>query len=435
METIVRIPTPLRTLTGGADEVSAAGRTVGEVIEDLERRHPGIRDRLLDEKGVRRFVNIYVGEEDVRFLDGLKTALKAGRPDQHRPGHRRGLSARIDRHDAAGAARGASATRGRRASRRRPSRCAGDGLAAEVAARYLAGAGVGRPARARRRARGGGARPSTRACASRWHRATRRRRADGRSPAFATRRRATWRAARSRRCARIRGRPRGPIVTRPARGAPASSRWSTRSATRRSCACGSVAVDVPDVEVWAKLEFANPGGSVKDRPALRMMHDALADGRLTRDKILIDSTSGNTGVAYSLFGAALGVRVRLVMPSNVSKARKDIARSFGTEIIYSDPMEGSDGAIRVARELVAKDPDTVLLPRPVLEPRRTRARTTTAPGARSSRRSATGSRTSSPGSGTTGTMMGTTRRLKEHHAAHRVRRRRARATRCTGSRG
>ena len=78
METTVRIPTPLRTLTGGADEVTASGITVGEVIDDLERKHPGIRGRLLDEKGVRRFVNIYVGEEHVRFLDGLKTALKPG---------------------------------------------------------------------------------------------------------------------------------------------------------------------------------------------------------------------------------------------------------------------------------------------------------------------------------------------------------------------
>ena len=78
METIVRIPTPLRTLTGGADEVTASGKTVGDVIEDLERKHPGIRERLLDEKGVRRFVNIYVGEEDVRFLDGLRTAIHAG---------------------------------------------------------------------------------------------------------------------------------------------------------------------------------------------------------------------------------------------------------------------------------------------------------------------------------------------------------------------
>jgi len=78
METIVRIPTPLRALTAGADEVTASGSTVGDVIDDLERRHPGMRDRLLDDKGVRRFVNIYVGDEDVRFLEGLKTALKAG---------------------------------------------------------------------------------------------------------------------------------------------------------------------------------------------------------------------------------------------------------------------------------------------------------------------------------------------------------------------
>jgi molybdopterin synthase sulfur carrier subunit len=78
METIVRIPTPLRTLTGGADEVTASGGTVREVIDDLEGKHPGLRERLLDEKGVRRFVNIYVGEEDIRFLEGLKTTLKSG---------------------------------------------------------------------------------------------------------------------------------------------------------------------------------------------------------------------------------------------------------------------------------------------------------------------------------------------------------------------
>lgn len=78
MSTIVRIPTPLRTLTAGHDEVSANGRTVAELIEDLEKKHPGIRDRLLDDKGVRRFVNIYIGEEDIRFLEGLKTELKAG---------------------------------------------------------------------------------------------------------------------------------------------------------------------------------------------------------------------------------------------------------------------------------------------------------------------------------------------------------------------
>lgn len=74
----VRIPTPLRTLTGGKDEVEAAGATVAALIDDLEKNHPGIKDRLLDEKGVRRFINIYVGEEDIRFLEGLKTELKAG---------------------------------------------------------------------------------------------------------------------------------------------------------------------------------------------------------------------------------------------------------------------------------------------------------------------------------------------------------------------
>ncbi|MBX3201322.1 MAG: MoaD family protein [Labilithrix sp.] len=78
MDTIVRIPAALRTLTGGADEVTAAGATVGDVIEDLDKRHPGLKDRLLDEKGVRRFINIYVGEEDVRFTGGLGTELKSG---------------------------------------------------------------------------------------------------------------------------------------------------------------------------------------------------------------------------------------------------------------------------------------------------------------------------------------------------------------------
>ena len=78
METIVRIPAALRTITAGADEVKATGATVGEVIEDLEKRHPGLKDRLLDEKGVRRFINIYVGEEDVRFTGGLTTELKSG---------------------------------------------------------------------------------------------------------------------------------------------------------------------------------------------------------------------------------------------------------------------------------------------------------------------------------------------------------------------
>ncbi len=169
----------------------------------------------------------------------------------------------------------------------------------------------------------------------------------------------------------------------------------------------------PDVDVYAKLEFANPGGSVKDRPALRMIQDALADGRLTRDKILIDSTSGNTGVAYSLYGAALGVKVHLVMPSNVSRPRKDIARAFGTEIIFSDPMEGSDGAIRKVRAVVAADPDRYFYPDQYANPSNPRAHYD---GTGREILEAVGDRITHfvAGLGTTGTMMGTTRRLKEH---------------------
>lgn len=99
----------------------------------------------------------------------------------------------------------------------------------------------------------------------------------------------------------------------------------------------------------------NPGGSVKDRPALQIIKDAEAAGRLGPGKSLIDATSGNTGVAYAMLGAARGHEITLVMPSNVSQARKDITRAFGANIIFSDPMEQSDGAIRLVRELVAND--------------------------------------------------------------------------------
>jgi len=143
-----------------------------------------------------------------------------------------------------------------------------------------------------------------------------------------------------------------------------------------------------------------------------MMQDALADGRLTRDKILIDSTSGNTGVAYSIFGAVLGIRVRLVMPANVTKARKDIARSFGTDIVYTDPMEGSDGAIRVVREIVANDPDAYFYPDQYSNPSNWLAHYD---GTGPEILEALGDRVTHfvAGLGTTGTMMGCARRLKE----------------------
>jgi cysteine synthase B len=175
-----------------------------------------------------------------------------------------------------------------------------------------------------------------------------------------------------------------------------------------------VAREAPSVEVYVKLECMNPGGSVKDRPALRMMTAALADGGLTSDKTLVDSTSGNTGLAYAIFGAALGVRVALVMPSNVSKARKDIARAFGTEIIYSDPMEGSDGAIRKVRALVAEEPGRWFYPDQYSNPNNPLAHYH---GTGAEILDALGDRITHfvAGIGTSGTIMGTSRRLREHH--------------------
>jgi cysteine synthase B len=111
------------------------------------------------------------------------------------------------------------------------------------------------------------------------------------------------------------------------------------------------------VSVYAKAEWFNPGGSVKDRAALRIVQDAEESGALTREKILIDSTSGNTGIAYALIGAAKGYQVHLVMPANVSAERKALARAYGATLIESDPLEGADGAIRLVRDIVAGDPE------------------------------------------------------------------------------
>jgi cysteine synthase B len=175
----------------------------------------------------------------------------------------------------------------------------------------------------------------------------------------------------------------------------------------------SLEKEAPGTKIYLKLEYANPGGSVKDRPARQMMLDAIEDGRLTNDKILIDATSGNTGVAYSLFGAAMGYRIQLVMPSNVSQARKDITQAFGTEIIYSDPMEGSDGAIRRVRALVAEEPDRYFYPDQYSNPSNPRAHYL---GTGSEVIEQVGEEITHfiAGLGTSGTCMGTTRRLREH---------------------
>src|SRR5574341_191851 len=105
------------------------------------------------------------------------------------------------------------------------------------------------------------------------------------------------------------------------------------------------------VKIFAKAEWANPGHSVKDRPASRIIRTAWRRGDLARDRILLDSTSGNTGLAYALFGAALGIGVRLVVPENVSQFQKNLLRAYGAEVIWTSAQEGSDGAIRVARTI------------------------------------------------------------------------------------
>jgi cysteine synthase B len=175
----------------------------------------------------------------------------------------------------------------------------------------------------------------------------------------------------------------------------------------------SLEKDAPGTKIYLKLEYANPGGSVKDRPARQMMLDAIEDGRLTNDKILIDATSGNTGVAYSFLGAAMGYRIQLVMPLNVSQARKDITEAFGTEIIYSDPMEGSDGAIVMVRKMVTEDPDRYFYADQYSNPSNPRSHYL-GTGAEILEQVGDEITHFVAGLGTSGTCMGTTRRLREH---------------------
>ena len=118
-----------------------------------------------------------------------------------------------------------------------------------------------------------------------------------------------------------------------------------------------VARDLPNIQLLGKAEWMNPGGSVKDRAAANIVTEARAAGRLGPGKILLDSTSGNTGIAYAMIGAAQGFPVTLCMPENVSPERKHILRAYGANIIYTDPADGSDGAIRKARELYAAEPE------------------------------------------------------------------------------
>jgi len=119
-----------------------------------------------------------------------------------------------------------------------------------------------------------------------------------------------------------------------------------------------VTVGLPrSIQIFAKAEWFNPGGSVKDRPALNIIRTAILDGELVPGKRLLDSTSGNMGISYATFGAALGIPVTLCLPANASPERITILRALGAEVILTDPSEGSDGAILVARKIAAEKPD------------------------------------------------------------------------------
>jgi len=171
--------------------------------------------------------------------------------------------------------------------------------------------------------------------------------------------------------------------------------------------------DFPRLEVYAKAEWFNPGGSVKDRAALSMIEDGERRGALVKGKTVIDSTSGNTGIAYAMVGAAKGYAIKLVMPGNVSQERKELVTAYGAEIVFSDPLEGSDGAIRLVRQLIAEDPERYFYPDQYSNPANPLAHYE---GTGVEILDQTEGRVTHfvAGLGTTGTFVGTANRLKEH---------------------
>jgi cysteine synthase B len=120
--------------------------------------------------------------------------------------------------------------------------------------------------------------------------------------------------------------------------------------------------DLDGVALFAKAEWLNPGGSVKDRPAVRMIREGIAGGELTAGRRILDATSGNTGIAYAMLGAALGYGVTLCVPENITPERKRTLHTYGAELVFTNPLEGSDGAIRAARRMAAADPERYFYP-------------------------------------------------------------------------
>jgi cysteine synthase B len=181
----------------------------------------------------------------------------------------------------------------------------------------------------------------------------------------------------------------------------------------------NLVVSKPAVEIYAKAEWFNPGGSVKDRPALSMILDGEQRGLLTPGKIILDATSGNTGIAYAWIGAARGYRVKLALPQNASEERKRILRAYGADLFLTNPLEGSDGAIREARRLYSENPDLYFYPDQYNNPANWKAHYETTAleiWEQTSRRITH----FVSGLGTSGTFVGTARRLKEFNPEIKV---------------
>jgi cysteine synthase B len=177
-----------------------------------------------------------------------------------------------------------------------------------------------------------------------------------------------------------------------------------------------VAQSVAPVEVVAKAEWCNPGGSVKDRAAMNMILDGERRGVLTRDKIIVDATSGNTGIAYAMIAAERGYRVKLALPKNASLERKQCLQAYGAELVLTDPTEGTDGAQRFVKRMVDADPDKYFYPDQYNNDANWRAHYETT--AMEIWRQTDGRVTHFvTGLGTSGTFMGVTRRLKELNPA------------------
>lgn len=177
-----------------------------------------------------------------------------------------------------------------------------------------------------------------------------------------------------------------------------------------------VTAHLPGIQILGKAEWANPGGSVKDRAASAIVLDALERGFLKNHRHLLDATSGNTGIAYAMLGAALGFPVTLCMPTNVSLERKRILAAYGANILWTDPADGTDGAIRKARELAAQEPDRYYYADQYSNNNNWRAHYRTT--ANEIWKQTEGRVTHFiAGLGTSGTFVGTTRRLKELNPA------------------